>query len=183
MLSQAPTSDRIFLSVTHMQSELRIGNSRAKALSNIAAKAQQRHQASNQSTASRTDSRSFAKPSKAAMHRPPVLRNYTYNARYPQRRVDYIWASAEWNAQCPGSNLQALRRLAHSPWVIVCLNCTRLIKNVYRVLGFDMEWRPTFVKGQPVNPVALIQLAGENDIALVHVHFLSMLKIIASCNH
>lgn len=33
-----------------------------------------------------------------------------------------------------------------------------------------MEWRPTFIKGQPPNRVALIQLASDKDIALVHVH-------------
>jgi hypothetical protein len=117
MLRQAPVSD-------HMQSELRIGNSRAKALANIATKAQQRHQLSNQSIAPRADSRAFTQPNKAAVHRPPALPKYTYKARYPHRQVSYIWANAGWNAQRPGSDLQALQQLAHSPWAIVSLNCT-----------------------------------------------------------
>ncbi|KAF9535507.1 ribonuclease H-like domain-containing protein [Crepidotus variabilis] len=36
-------------------------------------------------------------------------------------------------------------------------------------LGFDLEWRPTFVKGQPENPAALVQLANENTIMLIQI--------------
>lgn len=37
------------------------------------------------------------------------------------------------------------------------------------VLGFDLEWRPTFKKGYPRNPVALVQLADENAMVLIQV--------------
>lgn len=37
------------------------------------------------------------------------------------------------------------------------------------VLGFDLEWRPTFVKGYPENPVAVVQLASEKCIWLIQV--------------
>ena len=33
-------------------------------------------------------------------------------------------------------------------------------------LGFDLEWRPNYVKGAPQNPVAVVQLASA-DIVLV----------------
>ena len=41
-----------------------------------------------------------------------------------------------------------------------------------KVLGFDLEWRPNFVKGNPENPVALVQLASEDTILLIHVSFM-----------
>lgn len=36
-------------------------------------------------------------------------------------------------------------------------------------IGFDMEWDPTFSKGRPENPVALIQLASRTRIALIQL--------------
>lgn len=36
-------------------------------------------------------------------------------------------------------------------------------------IGFDVEWRPTFVKGQPQNPVALIQLSTQTQAWLFQV--------------
>ncbi|KAF7982105.1 hypothetical protein HWV62_30437 [Athelia sp. TMB] len=36
-------------------------------------------------------------------------------------------------------------------------------------MGFDLEWRPNYVKGQVENPVALVQLANENTILLIQI--------------
>lgn len=36
-------------------------------------------------------------------------------------------------------------------------------------IGLDMEWRPTFAPGRPENPIALVQLACDDEILLVHV--------------
>ena len=36
-------------------------------------------------------------------------------------------------------------------------------------VGFDLEWKPTFRKGQPENPVSLIQLANQDLILLIQV--------------
>lgn len=36
-------------------------------------------------------------------------------------------------------------------------------------VGFDLEWRPTFVKGHPENPVALVQIANQDAILLIQV--------------
>jgi hypothetical protein len=36
-------------------------------------------------------------------------------------------------------------------------------------LGFDLEWRPTFNKGQLENPVALVQLSNEDKILLIQI--------------
>ncbi|KAF8213431.1 ribonuclease H-like domain-containing protein [Mycena galopus ATCC 62051] len=35
--------------------------------------------------------------------------------------------------------------------------------------GIDIEWKPTFLKGQPENPVALLQLANNDTILLLHL--------------
>ncbi|KAH7883831.1 ribonuclease H-like domain-containing protein, partial [Phlebopus sp. FC_14] len=36
-------------------------------------------------------------------------------------------------------------------------------------LGFDLEWRPNYRKGQSENPVALVQLANADTILLLHI--------------
>ncbi|KAJ7655160.1 ribonuclease H-like domain-containing protein [Mycena polygramma] len=35
--------------------------------------------------------------------------------------------------------------------------------------GIDIEWKPNFIKGQPENPVALVQLANSETILLLHI--------------
>jgi hypothetical protein len=40
-------------------------------------------------------------------------------------------------------------------------------------VGFDLEWKPTFRKGQPENPVSLIQLANQEAILLIQVSAMS----------
>ncbi|KAI0080064.1 ribonuclease H-like protein [Panus rudis PR-1116 ss-1] len=35
--------------------------------------------------------------------------------------------------------------------------------------GFDLEWKPNYVKGTPQNPVALVQIADDKDILLLQV--------------
>lgn len=36
-------------------------------------------------------------------------------------------------------------------------------------LGFDLEWKPNYFKGEMQNPVALVQLATEDTILLIQV--------------
>jgi hypothetical protein len=36
-------------------------------------------------------------------------------------------------------------------------------------IGLDFEWRPTFEQGRPENPIALVQVACDDEILLVHV--------------
>ncbi|EKM60759.1 uncharacterized protein PHACADRAFT_48952, partial [Phanerochaete carnosa HHB-10118-sp] len=35
--------------------------------------------------------------------------------------------------------------------------------------GFDLEWKPCYRKGQKENPVALVQLANEETVLLIHI--------------
>lgn len=37
------------------------------------------------------------------------------------------------------------------------------------IIGLDFEWRPTFEARRPENPIALVQLASDDEILLVHV--------------
>jgi hypothetical protein len=36
-------------------------------------------------------------------------------------------------------------------------------------IGLDFEWRPTFLSGRAENPIALVQVACDDEILLVHV--------------
>jgi hypothetical protein len=36
-------------------------------------------------------------------------------------------------------------------------------------LGFDLEWKPNYIAGQPQNPVALVQLATDRNIFLIQI--------------
>ncbi len=49
-----------------------------------------------------------------------------------------------------------------------------LISIVHQVLGFDVEWKPNFIKGQEPNKVAIIQLATANGhcAVLQVIHFM-----------
>ncbi|KAF8078279.1 ribonuclease H-like domain-containing protein [Lyophyllum atratum] len=38
-----------------------------------------------------------------------------------------------------------------------------------RPVGFDLEWKPTFTKNTPENPVALVQLANQDTILLIQI--------------
>ncbi|KAF7320014.1 3'-5' exonuclease domain-containing protein [Mycena kentingensis (nom. inval.)] len=40
------------------------------------------------------------------------------------------------------------------------------------VCGLDTEWRPTYTKGAPENPVALLQLANADTILLLHLTYI-----------
>ena len=41
-------------------------------------------------------------------------------------------------------------------------------------VGFDLEWKPNFVKNNPENPVALVQLATATDVYLFHLSRLNV---------
>ncbi|RPD58379.1 ribonuclease H-like protein [Lentinus tigrinus ALCF2SS1-6] len=74
---------------------------------------------------------------------PRVYDLYSYTTKSPNTRMLYIQSAEAADA--------AISRLST------------------KVLGFDLEWRPNFIKGNPENPVALVQLASEDTIMLIHV--------------
>ena len=61
-----------------------------------------------------------------------------------------------WSAQSPNTRLVYIQNEETANIAVAQLKA--------KVLGFDLEWRPNFVKGYPENPVALVQLASEDTI-------------------
>jgi hypothetical protein len=48
-------------------------------------------------------------------------------------------------------------------------------------IGIDFEWRPTFVSGRAENPIALVQVACDDEILLVHVSAMQGNFFFKSC--
>jgi exonuclease 3'-5' domain-containing protein 2 len=46
------------------------------------------------------------------------------------------------------------------------------------VIGFDIEWRPNFIKGRPENRVACVQLADQSGVAIIQVSGMTSLPEI-----
>jgi len=74
--------------------------------------------------------------------------------------VPYDWRAITANARLQyivteGTANECIARIASRPSPVT--------------IGLDMEWRPTFAPGRPENPVALIQLACDDEILLVQV--------------
>lgn len=73
----------------------------------------------------------------------PVYELYSWRSKSPNARLVYIRNVHTANVE--------VARLAHGP------------------LGFDMEWKPIYNKGQAENPVSLIQLANSETILLIQI--------------
>ena len=73
-------------------------------------------------------------------------------------------------ARSPGIRLVYIQNAATADVAVSQLNS--------KVLGFDLEWRPNFIKGNPENPVALVQLASEDTILLIHVSFMQGMSVV-----
>jgi exonuclease 3'-5' domain-containing protein 2 len=77
----------------------------------------------------------------------------------------------------PTLPLYSWRGITSGTKLLYIRNCTEAESEVSKLgggaLGFDLEWRPTFVKGQPENPVALVQLANEDTILLIQISAMS----------
>ncbi|KAF9474307.1 ribonuclease H-like protein [Pholiota conissans] len=77
--------------------------------------------------------------------RPAPTLAYSWKECNPQAEVLYIRDHNEANLE--------LSKLPHGP----------------QAFGFDLEWKPTFVRGAGENPVALVQLANNEKILLLQV--------------
>lgn len=67
-----------------------------------------------------------------------------------------------WRARNPDAELRYIRDVD-----IANLELDRM--STLPAVGFDQEWRPTFIKGLPENPVSLIQLASDELVLLIQV--------------
>ncbi|KAG6869170.1 hypothetical protein C0993_012269 [Termitomyces sp. T159_Od127] len=65
-----------------------------------------------------------------------------------------------WNAIHPSATVHYVRDF---------LVADTLVDGLSGPVGFDLEWRPTFTKGSPENPVAIVQLANERIILVIQV--------------
>ncbi|KAG8778841.1 hypothetical protein FRC15_010532 [Serendipita sp. 397] len=74
------------------------------------------------------------------------LPSYSFTTMDPVRRLYYL---RERDADFEGWKNQSLRGVT--------------------VLGFDIEWRPSFVKDRPENRVATIQIASKHDVSVVQI--------------
>jgi len=102
--------------------------------------------ASHCSYMQRTSSITGKAVSTASIALAPAL-DYSYTVRQPERTIRYIrtYKEAQQQARLCASALQG-------PF-----------------LGFDLEWRPNFVKGAPPSQVALIQLASKHEVLLFQI--------------
>ncbi|KAG9080533.1 hypothetical protein FRC06_006463, partial [Ceratobasidium sp. 370] len=60
----------------------------------------------------------------------------------------------------PGTRLSYLRRV---------VDVNEALRQVTGPFGFDVEWKPTFTKGQVESPIAVLQLAKEDQIYLIQL--------------
>lgn len=72
-----------------------------------------------------------------------------------------VWPTYSWRSKGTHANLIYIRNCEHANIVL-----DRFKKSP---VGFDLEWRPNYTKGQLENPVALCQLSNDEEILLVQV--------------
>ncbi|KAH7923987.1 ribonuclease H-like protein, partial [Leucogyrophana mollusca] len=82
-------------------------------------------------------------------------------AAQPTRPPQPVYPLYSWRSRSESARLAYIRdhRVAD-------MEISNLVKGP---LGFDLEWRPNFRKGQPENPVALIQLSTQDTVLLIQV--------------
>ncbi|KNC98194.1 uncharacterized protein SPPG_06596 [Spizellomyces punctatus DAOM BR117] len=91
-----------------------------------------------------------------------------------KRQLPNIWVSPPKQAD-KGPALPKLDyRSDKVNYEVVYARSTRAINEAVNkcrgdVIGFDMEWKPTFVRGEAQRPTALIQLCNERYIGLLHI--------------
>lgn len=73
----------------------------------------------------------------------------------PPPKPLYSWRSIHPNAKC-----HYIRDINQA---------NNLVGLLQGPVGFDLEWKPAFRKGQPQNPVSLVQLANHKLILLIQV--------------
>jgi len=87
--------------------------------------------------------------------------NYSYTVRQPERTIRYIKTHEEARKQA---------RLSASA-----------LQGPF--LGFDIEWRPVFVKNAPPSRVALIQLASKHEVLLFQIFRARKLSIFSEVHY
>ena len=92
---------------------------------------------------------------------------YSYNAFHPARRLIYIR-----NQTTPSDSLQKMTTSPHVSYIYSVILQNSIFNSL---VGFDVEWKPTFTKGSPTNRIACIQLANEDSVVIYQVSGLKSL--------
>lgn len=74
-----------------------------------------------------------------------------------------------WNVKTPDTRLVYIRDLEQAE--------VELARFTPGLVGFDMEWKPCFYKGQRENPVALIQLSNDDTILLIQISAMTSTRV------
>jgi hypothetical protein len=107
----------------------------------------------------------FTPPSTDSISPPFTLRDLLFmsvtekpSSKKPERP---IWPTYSWRTKSINTQLFYIRDHRQADLAIV-----KLRKGP---LGFDLELRPNFIKGQLENPVALVQISNEDTILLIQI--------------
>ncbi|CDO72744.1 hypothetical protein BN946_scf184990.g27 [Trametes cinnabarina] len=86
------------------------------------------------------------------------------NTEIQPRQPTRVYNNYSWSAKSPSTRLVYIQNVDAANQAISQLHS--------KILGFDTEWKPNFIKGRAENPVALVQLASEHLILLIHVSYM-----------
>ncbi|KAG6910591.1 hypothetical protein DXG01_009542 [Tephrocybe rancida] len=77
------------------------------------------------------------------------------------------------DTQLPAYHWRNIHPNASLHYVSDFQSANALIDALHGPVGFDLEWKPTFTKNTPENPVAIVQLANESNILVIQVSAMS----------
>ncbi|KAF8640505.1 hypothetical protein AX17_000167 [Amanita inopinata Kibby_2008] len=83
---------------------------------------------------------------------------------FPHRAVPEPSLPYNWKTFSPSARLIYILYPDAANEAVSLMSATRV--------GFDLEWKPSYRKGQAENPVALVQLATDDRILLIHISFM-----------
>jgi hypothetical protein len=119
---------------------------------------------------------SHARPCARARHQDNIARRPAYLLLQPNNALagasnmelpgNVATTLYDWRAfTAPGTQLHYIRTEAAANERIARIAS----RQTPFTIGLDFEWRPTFVSGRAENPIALVQVACDDEILLVHV--------------
>lgn len=95
----------------------------------------------------------------------PPLDHQSSNSYFPPRKA--VTTPYSWKVYSPKAHQVYSRDHQQANDLIADLIDESCPDN--QAFGFDIEWRPTFVKGGGENPVALIQISNDDYVLLLQV--------------
>lgn len=107
-----------------------------------------------------------SKPQEKTKKKPDLIKlpPYSFLERSPKSKIIYVRTAGEADRAIVALRSALRTDPAHN-----------------QILGFDLEWKPKFKKGQSENPVALVQLASRNLIVLAQVSAMDCMSLLPLC--